>query len=90
MKRFNPETKTFKLFNALYNGEKVTAAQAQKRFGIKNVTAEVSRIRQDGYAVYANTRKAGNGVTVTEYEMGTPSREIIALGYIAKSLGITV
>ena len=90
MKFFNPETKTFKLFNALYQGEKVTAAQAEKRFGIKNIAAEASRIRHSGYAVYANTRTAGNGVTVTEYEMGKPSREIVALGYKAKALGITL
>ena len=90
MKRLNPETKTFKLFNALYNGEKVTASQAQKRFGIKNIAAEASRIRAHGYAVYSNSRKAGNGVNVTEYEMGTPSREIVALGYKAKALGITL
>ena len=90
MKRLNPETKTFKLFNALYKGEKVSAAQAEKRFGIKNIAAEASRIRSQGYAVYANTRTAGNGVTVTEYEMGKPSREIVALGYKAKALGITL
>ncbi len=90
MKRLNPETKTFKLFNALYNGDKVTAAQAEKRFGIKNIAAEASRIRANGYAVYANTRTAGNGVTVTEYEMGNPSREIVALGYKAKAMGITL
>ena len=90
MKRFNPETKTYKVFNALYNGETLTASQAQKRFGVKNLAAEASRIRQNGYAVYANTRTAGNGVTVTEYEMGMPSREIVALGYKAKALGITL
>ena len=90
MKRFNTETKTFKLFNAMYNGEKVTASQAEKRFGIKNISAEVSRIRQSGYAVYANTRKAGNNVQVTEYTIGRPSREIVALGYMAKSMGLSV
>jgi len=90
MKFFNPETKTYKLFNALYQGQKVTASEAQKRFGIKNIAAEASRIRQNGYAVYANTRVAGNGVTVTEYEMGKPSREIVALGYKAKAMGITL
>jgi hypothetical protein len=90
MKYFNPETKTFKLFNALYKGQAVTAAQAEKRFGIKNIAAEASRIRSNGYAVYTNNRTAGNGVTVTEYVMGKPSREIVALGYKAKSLGITL
>jgi hypothetical protein len=90
MKRFNPDTKTFKVFNALYNGDTLTAADARKRFGVGNLAAEASRIRQSGYAVYANTRKAGNGVTVTEYQLGKPSREIVALGYMAKSLGLSV
>lgn len=90
MKRFNPDSKTFKVFNALYNGEKLTPAQAQKRFGVKNLSAEASRIRQSGYAVYSNQRTANNGVTVTEYELGQPSREIVALGYMAKAAGWTV
>lgn len=88
IKNFNPETKTFKLFNALYNGEAVTASQAEKRFGIKNISAEVSRIRQNGYAVYTNSRKAGNGVQVTEYVIGKPSRRIVAAGYKAMALGL--
>jgi hypothetical protein len=86
--RFNPETKTFKVFNALYQGETLTPATAAKRFGVKNLSAEVSRVRQAGFCVYANTRKAGNGVTVTEYAIGTPSRKLIAAGYKAMALGI--
>ncbi len=85
---FNTETKTYKLFNALYNGEAVSASQAEKRFGIKNISAEVSRVRQAGYAVYANSRKAGNGVKVTEYVIGKPSRKLIAAGYRAMALGL--
>ena len=88
MKHFNPETKTFKLFSALYNGDSVTASQAEKRFGIKNISAEVSRIRQNGYAVYTNSRVAGNGVKVTEYVIGKPSRKIVAAGYKAMALGL--
>lgn len=90
MKFIAKETKTYKVFNALYNGEKLTQSQATKRFGVKNLSAEVSRIRQNGYAVYTRNRTAGNGVAVTEYEMGKPSREIVALGYKAKAMGITV
>jgi hypothetical protein len=89
MKRFNPETKTFKVFTALYNGAALTAAQA-KKMGVGNLSAEVSRIKQGGYAVYSNSRTAGNGVQITEYVMGTPSREIVALGYKAKAMGITL
>jgi hypothetical protein len=90
MKFISKETKTYKIFTALKAGEKLTASEAAKRFGVKNLSAEASRIRANGYAVYANTRKAGNGVTVTEYEMGNPSREIVALGYKAKALGISL
>jgi hypothetical protein len=88
MKFISKETKTYKLFNALYNGDKVTASQAEKRFGIKNVSAEVSRIRQAGFAVYANSRTAGNNVQVTEYEIGMPSRKLVAAGYRAIALGL--
>jgi len=90
MKLISKDTKTFKIFNALYNGASLTQSQAEKRFGVKNLAAEASRIRQSGYAVYARSFKAGNGVQVTEYEMGKPSREIVALGYKAKAKGYTL
>ena len=88
--QYSKETKTFKLQQALQGGDVITASQAEKRFGIKNIGAEVSRIRQNGYAVFTKNRVAGNGVKVTEYVMGNASREIVALGYKAKSLGITL
>lgn len=90
MKLISEDTKTFKVFQALQSGETLTPAQASKRFGVKNLAAEASRIRQHGFAVYANQKTAGNGVTVTEYVMGKPSREIVALGYKARSMGITL
>jgi hypothetical protein len=89
MKHFNPETKTFKVFQALQSGKSLTASQAGK-MGIKNLSAEVSRIRSNGFAIYTNSRKAGNGVQVTEYVLGKPSRKLVALGYKAQALGITL
>lgn len=86
--RFNPETKTFKVFTALYNGEKLTPAAAEKRFGVKNLSAEASRIRAAGFAVYSNSRVAGNHTKVTEYVIGKPSRKIVAAGYKAMALGL--
>ena len=86
--RFSPKTKTYKLFTALHSGETVTPAQAEKRFGIKNISAEASRIRQAGFAVYCNTRKAGNGVMVSEYQIGRPSRKVVAAGYRALAMGL--
>jgi len=88
MMRFNPETKTYKLFSALNAGEKVSASVASKRFGIKNISAEVSRIRAAGFAVYGNQRVAGNGVKVTEYVIGKPSRRLVSAGYRALAIGL--
>ena len=88
MKLINEKTKTHQLFTALQKGEKLTASQANKRFGIKNIRAEATRIRDAGFAVYANNRKASNGVYVTEYQIGEPSRELIAAGYKAMRAGL--
>lgn len=89
MKFINPETKTYRVLTALQSGKALTASQASK-FGVKNLSAEVSRIRSHGFAVYTNSRKAGNGVQVTEYVLGKPSRNLVALGYKAQALGITL
>jgi Helix-turn-helix domain len=87
MKHFNPETKTFRVFSALQSGKALTASQAAK-MGVKNLSAEITRIRQNGFAVYTNSRKAGNGVKVTEYVIGKPSRKLVAAGYRALALGL--
>ena len=89
MKFINPETKTYRVFQALQSGKAITASQAAK-MGVKNLSAEVSRIRANGFAVYTNSRKAGNGVQVTEYVLGKPSRKLVALGYKAQAMGITL
>jgi len=87
MKFINPETKTFRVLRALQSGRALTVSQA-KKMGVGNLGAEVSRIRQHGFAVYTNSRKAGNGVQVTEYVLGKPSRNLVAAGYRALALGI--
>ena len=87
MKLINPETKTYRVFQALQAGEAMSESKA-KKMGIGNLAAEVSRIRQAGYAVYANKRTAGNGVAVTEYVIGKPSRKIVAAGYKALAMGL--
>jgi hypothetical protein len=88
MKMFTKESKTHKLLNAFQTGEAMTASQIAKRFSIGNPSAEVSRIRHAGFAVYANKRKAGNNVVVTEYRLGKPSRAIVAAGYRAMAMGL--
>lgn len=89
LKRFNLETKQGKLFKALVlDKETLSESQIAKRFGIKNPSATVSEIRQGGYAIYANSRKAGNGVQVTEYRHGEASRKMVVAAYKAMALGL--
>ena len=86
---FDLNTKQGKLFRALViDGESLSASQIQKRFSIKNPRATVSEIRYAGFPIYANTRKAGNGVRVTEYRHGKASRKIVAAGYKAIAMGL--
>lgn len=81
-------SKTGKVFTKLVmQGETLTESQARK-LGVGNLRAEVSRIRTNGFAIYANKRVAANGVEVTEYRHGKPSRQLIAAGYRALAAGI--
>lgn len=87
VKLINEDTKTFKVFQVLRGGEPISASRA-KKMGIGNLAAEISRIRNHGFCVYTDKRKATNGVEVTEYVLGKPSRRLIAAGYKAIALGI--
>lgn len=91
IRKFDLTTKQGKLFKALVlDKETLTESAIEHRFGIKNPTATISAIRQRGYAVYANKRKAGNHVEVTEYTHGEASRKMVALAYKAMAAGLTV
>jgi hypothetical protein len=86
---FNLETKTGKAFKALVlDGETLTPSEAKNRFGIGNLSAEATRIRQAGFAIHSDSRVAGNGVRVTEYKHGKASRKVIAAGYKALARGL--
>ena len=82
------ETKQTRVLEALQSGEQLTAKQISARFGIANPTATISNIRFAGYAVYANEHKDTKGRVTTKYRLGTPSRELVAAGYRAMSLGL--
>lgn len=55
-----------------------SAAQAQARFGIKNVSARISELRQEGYAIYTNMKQRADGSKVAVYRLGTPSKSFKA------------
>jgi predicted ArsR family transcriptional regulator len=82
------ETKQTRVLEALQSGEQLTAKQISARFGIANPTATISNLRFAGFAVYANQHTDTKGRVTTKYRLGTPSREIVAAGYRAMSLGL--
>jgi biotin operon repressor len=68
-----------KMLNALkqtsgYNT--FTVAQAQRRFGITNVTARIDELRQEGNCIYTNT-KVVDGKKVKFYRLGSPSKALV-------------
>jgi len=54
-----------------------SAAQARNYFGIQNVAPVVTALRNEGHAIYLNTRKRADGSTVKVYRLGTPSASFI-------------
>lgn len=70
-----------KVLNAFKEGAILTAKQISARYGVKNVTALITNIRQSGFAIYANKGKSWDGQPMTRYRIGKPSRKIVAAGY---------
>ena len=68
-----------KMLNALKQTEgynTFTVAQAQRRFGITNVTARIDELRQEGNCIYTNT-KVVDGKKVKFYRLGSPSKALV-------------
>jgi hypothetical protein len=54
-----------------------TVRSAQRRFGIKNVSARIDELRQEGHCIYTNTRKTDDGSTISYYRLGTPTKAFV-------------
>jgi transcription initiation factor IIE alpha subunit len=67
-------TKTEQLFNALANGEELTAKQISSRYGVKNAHNIVYQLRSEGHAIYLNKRTNSKGEVTHKYRLGTPTR----------------
>ena len=53
-----------------------TVKQAQRRFGIQNVTARIEELRKEGHCIYTN-KKVVDGKKVAYYRLGTPSKALV-------------
>jgi hypothetical protein len=54
-----------------------TVAQARHRFGVKNVSARIGELRQEGYCIYTNTKKLKDGRKINFYRLGTPTKALV-------------
>lgn len=74
-------SQTAKVLRHLLNGNTVTAAEIQGKFGLANPTEAIRQLRMKGYAVYGNKTKLWDGTPTTKYRIGKPSRKMVALAY---------
>lgn len=78
-----------KIFTQLVTeGKQKTAAQLAAQYNTTEATvkARISEIRHSGYAIYANRKVDSKGRAKTFYRHGTPTRSMVAAGYMLRSL----
>lgn len=55
-----------------------SVAQGRNRFGVYNVSARIAELRADGYPIYTNIRRRGDGSKVCVYRLGNPTKALRA------------
>lgn len=68
------ETATAQVLAWLKDGKKLTPKTAKEKFGITNLSARISEVRQAGYVVKCTQTKDASGRRVAAYELANPSR----------------
>jgi hypothetical protein len=61
----------------------LTVAKMQSVFGIANPSATINELRNEGHAIYLNTRINANGDKVSFYRLGQPTKRLVAAGIAA-------
>lgn len=61
----------------------LTATKMQSVFGVANPSAVINDLRNEGHAIYHNTRINANGEKVSFYRLGQPTKRIVAAGIAA-------
>lgn len=65
----------------------LTAAKMQSVFGVANPSATINELRNEGHAIYLNSRINSNGDKVSFYRLGTPTKRMVAAGIAALRQG---
>ena len=61
----------------------LTVAKMQSVFGIANPSATINELRNEGNAIYLNTRINASGEKVSFYRLGKPTKRMVAEGIAA-------
>jgi hypothetical protein len=61
----------------------LTAQKMQSVFGVSNPSAAINDLRNDGHAIYLNSRYNSNGEKVSFYRLGKPTKRMVAAGIAA-------
>jgi hypothetical protein len=61
----------------------LTSARMQSLFGVRNPSATINELRNEGHAIYLNTRVTSSGEKVAFYRLGTPTKRMVAAGIAA-------
>lgn len=61
----------------------LTAQRMQSTWGVANPSALINDLRNEGHAIYLNTRVTSSGEKVSFYRLGTPTKRMVAEGIAA-------
>ena len=61
----------------------LTAQKMQSVFGVANPSATINELRNEGHAIYLNTRYNASGEKVSFYRLGKPTKRMVAAGIAA-------
>jgi hypothetical protein len=61
----------------------LTAQKMQSVFGVANPSATINELRNEGNAIYLNSRINANGDKVSFYRLGSPTKRMVAAGIAA-------
>ena len=76
-KAISAKTKIINYLSKTDGYNTLTVAQAQAKFGIKNVSARIEELRKEGHCIYTNTKSRADGSKVKSYRLGTPTKAMV-------------
>lgn len=77
MKNVSQKQKVLNFLSKKTGYNTLTAAQAKARFGVENLRAVITNLRQEGHVIYNNTKTRADGSKVGSYRIGKPRTAFI-------------